>query len=600
MYAVILLSDGRVIEDDWSISSTEIQTITAISRDMAGITDENIDSAELWIYGSTGILEPEAVRLYETYMDIMYVTQPVLTLVTPTTGFEFLTTNEITATWANTLDADGGVQAQADIRVFREEVAAEGGFNVLTSPAVESRQVTGTATTFRSAVLANGNYRVYVRSAQSVLGTAHWSEFRSARFVVNILPPQSPTMTITEEREDGRLRLNISPAAALRTNPVTNPRGGALVTTGWTNVNLRIFSARTLGTEGFPASGGGLPAEVTTAFKHEGTVSGSRAMIPIACRAGLTYTISTWTYIETLSTATEIDIFITRPEGAGSIRTVALRTLRTWTRQSVTFTAEADGAYQVRTQQVGAGAAVWYATGWLAENSAALGSYFDGDTRNFQWTGAAHASTSTSLTIDRLTLERSLDGGATWLALRTVDGEGLATPISEGLFTAWDYEAPNSQAMRYRVRTGHIYSTGSYAWSEWFIAEGRWESLERWLKHPTNPALNMSVDIFSYPDSTRTARQGVFQPLDSEVPIVVSDTPSSNAGTIAFWSEGEAKEALDALFDSGSPLLLQMLPTDKRPDRWMMFSSNGRQYAVDKIRVGDSIDTLPWIEVARP
>lgn len=201
---------------------------------------------------------------------------------------------------------------------------------------------------------------------------------------------------------------------------------------------------------------------------------------------------------------------------------------------------------------------------------------------------------------DLLELQRSDDGGVSWAPLRTVDGGGVATPIS-GALTIWDYEAPMDIAVRYRARglhsTGGVVGAGPWSAS----ATATWTSATQWLKHPVTPALNLALVVHSYPDVGLAPRAGTFQSLGASRPIVVSDTPSGPSGTIAFWMNDSAEQAaLDALVATGTPLLLQMRGADARPDRWLAFTSHDRADPIDKLANAESIDTLTWVEVERP
>jgi hypothetical protein len=71
-----------------------------------------------------------------------------------------------------------------------------------------------------------------------------------------------------------------------------------------------------------------------------------------------------------------------------------------WVRKSVTFTAIAN-VTQIRPMVMHPGLATaghqFYTDGWLLEQSATLGSYFDGSKDGF-WTGDPHTSTSRNAT----------------------------------------------------------------------------------------------------------------------------------------------------------------------------------------------------------
>lgn len=151
-------------------------------------------------------------------------------------------------------------------------------------------------------------------------------------------------------------------------------------------------------------------------------------------------------------------------------------------------------------------------------------------------------------TTEGLAAQWSQDDGATWVDLRTAEGEGLMAGTSA---TLYDYEAPNGSEVKYRARAWHEYEGGERAWSAWVEDEGAWESADRWLKHPTNPGLNLKVEPYSYPGSTRAGRMGNFQPLGRSDAVVVSDTRQARTGSLVLWVDDE--EGQDALDGPGHP-----------------------------------------------
>jgi len=200
-------------------------------------------------------------------------------------------------------------------------------------------------------------------------------------------------------------------------------------------------------------------------------------------------------------------------------------------------------------------------------------------------------------TTDAFEVQFSHDGGSTWVAVRTEEGEGVITGNDE---TIWDYEAPNGETVTYRARALHDYS-GLWAASAWVQDSDSWSSQDRWLKHPTDPNLNTKVEVHSYASHQRSARQTVHQPLGRTDPVVVTDTRGPKRGEITLWLDDEVdREALGDLLETLAPLLLQMADGDERPDRWVVFGDAGSQSAVDKLAVADTLDTLTWTEVARP
>src|SRR5690606_2760166 len=94
---------------------------------------------------------------------------------------------------------------------------------------------------------------------------------------------------------------------------------------------------------------------------------------------------------------------------------------------------------------------------------------------------------------DYIQVQRSDDGGLTWANIRTAEGEGVVA-VSGGAATAYDFEAANGALVHYRARALHAFSSGTLSMSAWTVpASTKWQSSEWWIKHPTRPELNLSM-----------------------------------------------------------------------------------------------------------
>lgn len=206
-----------------------------------------------------------------------------------------------------------------------------------------------------------------------------------------------------------------------------------------------------------------------------------------------------------------------------------------------------------------------------------------------------------AVSTDRYELERSDDGGVSWVPVRTVDGD---TGVLEGTGAqvVYDYEAPNGVEVTYRVRSLHDYS-GVFAAGPWSEASTTWVSAAWWIKHPHDPSLNMVLagKMFSYADVARPARRGVFQPLGSASAVVVSDTRAPEQGTVVVQlDDREDVETLNVLLDTLDPLLLQGPAVDGHPDRWVSIADQSGARVIDKSWVHMTRESLPWLLVPRP
>jgi len=204
---------------------------------------------------------------------------------------------------------------------------------------------------------------------------------------------------------------------------------------------------------------------------------------------------------------------------------------------------------------------------------------------------------------DYFEVQRSDDGETTWHSVRTALGDGLVVGPDEVLI--YDYEAPNGVAVSYRARARHDFSPG-LSFSDWSDAISLWSSEEWWLKHPTLPSMNFSAGgedsaWFSYPGHSRTARQGVFQPIGSSDVIVVSDKRGPRTGTFSIRLDEDARKGeLDDLLETESPLLVQGPADHHEPDRWVSIGDNERTRVIDKGWSEPTTEALQWTEVPRP
>lgn len=214
---------------------------------------------------------------------------------------------------------------------------------------------------------------------------------------------------------------------------------------------------------------------------------------------------------------------------------------------------------------------------------------------------AAGAATTDAFEVQRLE-------GSTWVPVRLRDDleyspgylRWAATPLN-----LYDYEAPNGTSTTYRARAIHDYSgsfdSAGYAAGAWAQAPVTWSSAQWWLKHPLRPALNMPIELFSYSEVVRTARQAAIQPLGATLPVVLSDERAGETGTIIVQARTVAEQdALDALLDTTETLLLQGPAADGHPDRYVRFGDHASARVIDKAWSHITRETLPWLLVAAP
>lgn len=156
-------------------------------------------------------------------------------------------------------------------------------------------------------------------------------------------------------------------------------------------------------------------------------------------------------------------------------------------------------------------------------------------------------------------VERSVDGGATWSAVR---GATLVNATADpDTFTIVDYEVANGQAVIHRARASRTVAalriTGDWVES----SSTSWSSTDVWLKAPKNPSANLTVKLRVVPDETYDVRQGVFRVLGSSTPVVVTNTRQAASGTLLVKVDTLADVAAMRTLIA-EPILLVHAPAD--------------------------------------
>lgn len=174
---------------------------------------------------------------------------------------------------------------------------------------------------------------------------------------------------------------------------------------------------------------------------------------------------------------------------------------------------------------------------------------------------ARNTGSTAWLSID---VERSDDGGTTWLPVRGATRKGATNTF----MTAWaansatvvDYEAGNGVTTRYRARAINA-AVGIDVVGAWTLsaAPSSWSSTDVWLKAPLQPSLNRVVQFEAKaPELTFGITQGVHHPAGRADAVVVSDVRQLGTSQLVLetytYTEGTA---LKALLDA-TLLLLQM------------------------------------------
>jgi hypothetical protein len=161
------------------------------------LTQSTIDALRLSTFNPTS----DAYRVYELYVDVVYVTIPVVSLNAITDPYT--TGSLIPISWVNTLDADGGGQTHYQAWV----TADSGGATVYDSGVVAS-----SATTANVGPLANGaDYTVHLKVAQTVNGVKHWSaEDTQAAVTLNVTTVDVSAVDAVADNATGKIAVTVT------------------------------------------------------------------------------------------------------------------------------------------------------------------------------------------------------------------------------------------------------------------------------------------------------------------------------------------------------------------------------------------------------
>lgn len=592
-------------------------SVTWLTLASAGISDANVDGATLTI---SKVAAGAHVQVYEAYVDATYVVKPVVAVDAP--SGTVTDTNRPTVSWTNTFDADGGEQTILALKVFTAAQYGAGGFNPETSTPFENRGGFFAGSSLQvNSILADGTYRAYVKTGQTVNGVFHWSDWAFTEFTVSVALPATPTLTATADNANARIALAVADAAGVASTDAFELERSLDAGTTWEAVRQLdedpVLNAPVIVATGAFSDAADATTHAAVLPAPSGGILADDLLIAVAGMDGnpsFTWP-SDWTEIKDVA-------------GNGS----AVRAGVAWKRAiggetgTITVTTSASeggavrilcvrGAHTTTAPEVstGVGAATANAdpdslnpSGWDTEHTlwiaamvndgnvavtAGPSGYFDfGNTR---WANASGAGVATAF---KHSSAASEDPGAfTQTAEDTHAFTVGVRPASPSLIV-YDYEAPNGTTMSYRVRALHNYS-GLYAASAWVQDTEAWSSDSWWLKQPNLPELNMAVRIRSFQTVARAGRQGVFQALGASFPVVVSDVRESSRGTVVLRldSTGE-QDALDDLLDTAGTLLLQSPPDQGGPD-YIRVVNHQRDRVVDWADAFPSFDALEFVVV---
>lgn len=202
---VVVTTDGESQDDNDVVTTVSWSTPTTVTP-MTLVRSTTPSAVEVRLFNVGGY----SVVVHEVYVDTTYVTKPVTSVSAPTGTIT--TTNIPQAAWSNTLDADGGAQTAYEVKYFTAAQYGIGGFNPSSSPyTLTSGVVASSATSYTPTTpLADATYRAYVRVAQTVNGSYHWSDWQYSGFTLSVALPAAPTISLYPDLTDAVMHISVT------------------------------------------------------------------------------------------------------------------------------------------------------------------------------------------------------------------------------------------------------------------------------------------------------------------------------------------------------------------------------------------------------
>lgn len=150
----------------------------------------------------------------ELYVDVVFAEQPTVEVTAPT-GTVTATSSPV-ATWEHTPGDDGGAQSRFELAVFSAtQYGIGGGFDPATSPATYRPGVQlGASSSWVIGPLSDATtYRTYVRTAQTINGQPHWSDWDYEQFDTDFALPEIASVVAVGDAENGRMVIVVEQAA---------------------------------------------------------------------------------------------------------------------------------------------------------------------------------------------------------------------------------------------------------------------------------------------------------------------------------------------------------------------------------------------------
>ena len=602
------------------VSSTTI-TATGLTVNTAGISDGNIDGAS----AAVRALSTTPVVVNEVYLDVTYVAVPVVSADAPTGTVGG--TNQPTVEWSTTLDSDGGSLTHYEVKVFTDAEYGAGGFDPDTSTPTQTSGIVNYpgAVGWLPDPLADDTYRAYVRIAQTVNASQHWSDWDFAQFDVSVDLPGTPLFNAAPDDAAGKVALQIIEQLGDATTDFYEIQRSIDGGTTWENVRTLDGGIASLpyvaATGTFSDTADGTSHALTLPNPGGGIQAGDMLVAIVAMDSNPTLSWPTgWTEIKDVAgdgNQVRAGVAFKRAVG-GESGTITLTTsaseggaARILCIRGAHSTATPAVSNGINASSANGGNPDALNPGWTDANTLFIAAVAnDGNVAvtagpsgynsfgNTRWANASGAGISTAYV--RADAGSVVDPGAFTHAAEEVHAFTVAVRSDNALDSLADYEAPNGVDVDYRARAVHDYS-GEYAVSAWATDDATLSSTSWWLKHPHRPDLNTTVEIRSFQAVQRAGRAGVFQPLGSSIAVVVADQArGAMTGQVVLKSFTQAaQDDLDTLLDTQATLLLQSPAGAGGPD-YIRFLDHARERVVDWQDASRVWDALGFVQVASP
>lgn len=208
-----------------------------------------------------------------------------------------------------------------------------------------------------------------------------------------------------------------------------------------------------------------------------------------------------------------------------------------------------------------------------------------------------------NLPTQRLTLQRSLDDGATWENVR--NAVGLQPGEQQAI--VYDYEVPSGVLAQYRAiaAASEAGNAVSSAYSAVLAQSVALTNTTWWLKDAVDPDLNMAIKVAPPFQFRRKEAVQTFDPMGRSTAVYVSDGAKGIEGSLNVWVRDAAEyDALAAILGNGRALLLSD-PLGRA--WWVKFGAQDWELIRAQPQVGETSPirhfhslSLPFTEVAAP